>query len=311
MRIILKRFPRFFSEGIKSSSRFKSKLNTSAVKPEDQNLVSEQKEPQNVTPQKENKFSFEDEEDKEDIKEKYKDFNISHIRDQEAQNRRNDINTFNKMKSIFKTDPTKIGTLQQSLLQTNFLRKRKDIIDDNLAPLEIDKNILDTLNIDEPILLYEINSDSLAEINQLLKLTKLYMVFMIGVDFFALFSYNFLFLYNGRAYFFTYLTHSLGFVSILVAYIFKSTRVLSVEYIHKDKTVKITRWKLFTKGTEDIIYGINELEIFKSNKSFTFPLNLRVIKNPTNIYALNEIGIWHNYPIFESLFRVTDQRTNN
>ena len=82
-------------------------------------------------------------------------------------------------------------------------------------------------------------------------------------------------------------------------------KVLSIEYLHDQRAVRLTKWRKYSNNIEQFTYPVEDLEMFQSKKAFETGVNLRHKKNSKITYwigGLEQDGIWHNRKLFENLF---------
>jgi hypothetical protein len=239
-------------------------------------------------------------EDNENIQEKYKDFTIANIKQQEEKTRKEYYYTTKKLNEIYKKNPEIHANINSVLLSKNFLNpknKPKQKQKENKLNLEeIEK--LDISN--EPILLYEINMEYLKIINRITVIFKLYLSTCIGLNLCAFILQDFFLTYSDWMYFIFYFSHTFTFAAGLCTYHLRKYKILQIEYLHKDKKVKIVKWKLTSRQTEEFYYDLNDIEVETSNKILSFPILIK-IKNTNITYGLDNMGIWHNFELFQTL----------
>jgi hypothetical protein len=243
------------------------------------------------------KFPYEKEE--ESAQEKYKDFIVKNLKEEEAFRRSKDEEFFNQMKKN-QLSPTKLSSL---LMRRNFLKFKEE----KSVPepeVEIDLKDIENLKIEDPITLYEIDLNSINLYKKLDPLIRNYTIFAILFNGGFALSYKMLFMQTTLTYLGAYLSNILIFVSILYVNKLKNSKILSIEYLPRDKSIIITKWKNFSKNTQKIKFAAEELELYESDKFLEYGLNLRMKKNKkNNLYiGTDEEGIWHNRKIFDEIF---------
>jgi hypothetical protein len=246
----------------------------------------------------EQKFTFEKEE--ESAQEKYKDYFIKNIKEEEALRRSVDQQFYDQLKKN-SLSPTKFSSL---LIKRNFLKfKEENFKQDEVK--EINLKDLDDLNIEEPITLYEIDLNSVTQYKKLDSLIKNYSILFVLFNCCFAFSFKLLFMQTTLIYLTTYLINVLTFITFLYVNKLKNFKILAIEFLPNEKSLVITKWKYFSKNVQKIKFSCDELEIFESDKYFEGGLNFR-LKNHKNMQLYlgsEEEGIWHNRKIFDEIFK--------
>jgi len=244
------------------------------------------------------KFPFEKEE--ESTQEKYKEYFIKNLKEEEAIRRGVDQEFYNQLKNN-KLSPSKFTSL---LMKRNFLKFKEE----NYKPKndeEISIKDLQELKIEEPITLYEIDLNSVTQYKKLDHLIKAYSFLFISVNSLFTFSFKLLFLQTSLIYSTTYLINALTMISFLYVHKLKNFKILAIEYLPIENSIIITKWKYFSKKFQKIKFSCEELELFESEKIFEGGLNLR-LRNHKNVQfylGSDEEGIWHNRKIFDEIFK--------
>lgn len=255
----------------------------------------------------------------ESAKEKYKDFTISTLKQQEGTKRRLEFETNKKFKEISKKEGSPLLDIKKVLLGNNFLfdkkKKSKDskhkeniinnIDNDNINKVEIlNLEEMKEMDLDFPILLYEVNEDTINMGKNLNKLLKMYSFAFVSLNLSVLFFNYLFFVQLNKIYLISYIISPLTFINVLISRFFKRGNILELLYNPKSNKIIMTRFKLLSfKKIEYLYFNVEDLELIQNCSKICFPrVYLRERKNKENIYALNEISIWHNLNLFNKLF---------
>lgn len=244
----------------------------------------------------EKKFPFEKEE--ESIQEKYKDYFVKNMKKEEAFRRGKDQEFFNQLKKN-KLPPTKLSSL---LLKRNFLKFNEEKITTQEEKV-IELKDIEDMKIEDPITLYEIDLNAVTMYKKLENLVRNYTILALLFNGGFVFSFKMLFMQTTLVYLGAYLSNILIFVSLLYVNKLKNSKILAIEFLPKENSIIITKWKNFSKNVEKIKFSCQELELFESDKFLEYGLNIRMKNNKkVNLYiGTDEEGIWHNKKIFEEI----------
>ena len=246
------------------------------------------------------------EEEEESAQDKYKEFNQI-IKDQEAMRRKEDFDVYN----LIQNSKIPFKDIQKLVLQRNFFKKKKEtkfeLQEDKDMKDELDNlnlEILDKLNIKEPVALFEMDLETFATYKNLDSMLKLYSLITILLNSAFCFNFNFLFLHTKFAYYSCYLGNSLMFIFLLLNQKIKN-KVLALEYLHEEKAIRVTQWRKFSTGKIVKKYSVSDLEMVYCKKIFEHGVNLRSKTSKKELLWLSSLedeGIWHNKVLFENLF---------
>jgi hypothetical protein len=250
------------------------------------------------------------EEEEESASEKYKEF-TKNLKTQDAIRRKEDI----EITKVLKNPKVSYISLRSVLMQRNFLKKRNfdsestenKKVERQVNNFEVNLKTLEKFNINfkEPITLYELDVESVEILRKSRPLFTTYFILSALSNLIFTFSFDALFIYTKYIYGTCYVSNSCALITYLISKKIKN-RVLTLEYIHDEKSVKIRKWKSIWGGNaiEEIRIPIEELEMVYSKKFLEQGVSLR-FKNNKNKYfwiGVAEEGLWHNMELFENIF---------
>ena len=271
----------------------KIKINTTANKFKMRN-----EEATNI-PHKNNNTRLFQEEEEISAQEKYKEFSKS-LKNEEAAKRKEDF----EVNKILSDKKINVNEIPRMILKRNFLLNKINPVEPKKSNVEINIDILNKLNLKEPIAIYEMDLVSLKAFKGSHNLFLGFGASSIFANSTFLLNFDILFGYTNFIYFFCYLTNTLSFFTYLLLKKLK-TRVITIEYIHEKKTLKLAHWATFSNKVIIKNYQIDDLEIIESDKILEQGIHLRLKSDAKKTFWIGSFdeGIWHQKEFFDSLFK--------
>jgi hypothetical protein len=310
-----------FSNYIKISKNNQIENEKSNIIVDSEHSNSAKLDQQNINIQEEIKFQLESkskrnldkiikEEEEESAREKYIEF-TKILKTQDAIRRKEDI----EISKVLKNPILSYVSLRSVLMQRNFLKKKNFENDseekiksgNNMKKFEINLKNLEKFNFNfkEPITLYELDVESIEIFRKSRPLFKTYFFLSVLSNLVFTFSFEALFTYTKYFYATCYISNSITLVTYIIAKKIKN-RILTLEYLHDEKSLKIRKWKSIWGGNsiEEIKIRIEDLEMVYSNKLLEQGVSLRYRNDIYKHFWIGvaEEGLWHNIELFENLF---------
>jgi len=189
-------------------------------------------------------------------------------------------------------------------MQRNFLKKKYE---ENEMKQIVDMNYLDSLDLPESILVYEIDFSKINIMKTTKKIQKYFSLVVLLNNLLFVGNFTYLFERTFNCYVSTYGLNITLFCQVLTNHKLFANRIFQMEYLQKEKKVKLVKQKgIFFNKTKEYIISIDNLERYHSTKIYENMINLRN-KTSNELYSFTENGIWHNKQIFEAIFGKLDE----
>lgn len=256
----------------------------------------------------------------ESAQEKYKEINLEYFKQKEIETRSQIYSIKDKLNKASKSDPEWGLNPQRKFLQRNFLKKDNVFYDFNKEELDdkkINYDYIKSLNLSEPITLYESFLTALKPINTVKIHTIIYGLMLPVIYYNFFFNYEFLF----SAHFSKNFSHILSnavFLFFLANFkllqFYNKTLVTQIKYNGIDDTIIFYLFKGFNKNLIENSHKASELYAFRNTSvligDFIF---FRSKVDKKLLYIAPVQGIYHEQEVFQNIFglQFDNFQTNN